>query len=66
MRRKEFGLWTEYSWKDYYEQVKYFGLGLLTLGFKKGDKLAIIGDNDPEWYWAELGAMSVGGIAFGI
>lgn len=66
MRRKEFGLWTEYSWKDYYEQVKYFGLGLLSLGFKKGDKLAIIGDNDPEWYWAEIGALAIGGIAFGI
>ena len=66
LRRKEFGLWTEYSWKDYYDKVKYFGLGLLSLGFKKGNKLAIIGDNDPEWYWAEIGALSIGGIAFGI
>jgi len=66
MRRKEFGIWTEYTWQDYYEHVKYFGLGLLSLGFSEGDKLAVIGDNDPEWYWAELGALAVGGIVFGI
>ncbi len=66
LRRKEYGIWNEYTWKEYYEHVKYFGLGLLSFGFKPGDKLAIIGDNDPEWYWAEIGAQAVGGIAFGI
>ena len=66
LRRKDLGIWNEYTWKDYYEHVKYFGLGLLSLGFKPGDKLAIIGDNDPEWYWAEIGAQAVGGIPFGI
>ena len=66
MRRKDLGIWNEYTWKDYYEQAKYFALGLRNYGFREGDKLAIIGDNDPEWYWAELGALSVGGIAFGI
>jgi long-chain acyl-CoA synthetase len=66
MRRKEFGIWTEYTWKDYYTHVKYFALGLLSLGFRQGDKIAIIGDNDPEWYWAELAALSLRGVAFGI
>jgi len=66
MRRKEFGIWTEYTWDDYYNHVKYFALGLLSLGFKKGDKLAIIGDNDPEWYWAEMSALAIRGVAFGI
>ena len=66
LRRKNLGIWNEYSWNDYFEHVKYFGLGLLSLGFKSGDKIVIIGDNDPEWYWAELGAQAVGGIPFGI
>jgi long-chain acyl-CoA synthetase len=66
MRRKEYGLWTEYTWKDYYTHVKDFALGLVALGFEPGSKLAIIGDNDPEWYWAELAALSVRGVAFGV
>jgi len=66
LREKEFGIWQEYSWKDYYEHVKDFSLGLECLGFQKGDKLAIIGDNRPEWVWAELAAQSVGGIPLGI
>ena len=66
LREKEFGVWQQYSWKDYYEHVKNFSLGLESLGFKRGDKLAIIGDNRPEWVWAELAAQSIGGIPLGI
>ena len=66
LREKEFGVWQEYTWEDYYEHVKNFALGLHSLGFKKGDKLAIIGDNRPEWVWAELAAQSLGGIPLGI
>jgi long-chain acyl-CoA synthetase len=66
LREKEFGIWQEYSWESYYEHVKNFSLGLECLGFKKGDKLAIIGDNRPEWLWAELAAQSLGGVPLGI
>ena len=52
IRDKDFGLWQEYTWKDSYEKVKYFCLGLTTLGFEPEDKVAVIGDNEPEWYWA--------------
>ena len=66
LREKEYGIWQEYTWKDYYEHVKDFALGLHTIGFKKGDKLAIIGDNRPEWVRAELAAQSLGGVPLGI
>ena len=66
MREKEFGIWQSYTWKDYYEHVKYFSLGLHQLGFRKGDKLAIIGDNRPEWIWAEMAAQCLGGAPAGI
>ncbi|MBU2547327.1 MAG: AMP-binding protein [Proteobacteria bacterium] len=66
MREKEFGIWQDYTWQDYYEHVKHFALGLWTLGFRKGDKLAIIGDNRPEWVWAEVAAQSLGGAPLGI
>ena len=66
MARKDYGIWIEYTWKDYYENVKYFSLGMMELNFKKGDKLSILGENNPEWYWAALGAQSASGTAVGI
>ena len=65
-KRKDLGIWNEYTWKDYYEHVKYFSLGLISLGFKPVDRIAIIGDNDPEYYWAELAAQSARGSSVGI
>ncbi|GAB6061992.1 AMP-binding protein [Deferrisoma palaeochoriense] len=66
MREKEFGIWQPYTWKDYYEHVKYFCLGLVSMGLQKGDTISIIGDNRPEWLWAELAAQSAGAIGIGI
>ena len=66
MRRKDLGLWYEYTWKDSYESVKYFFYGLLSLGLKPQDKVAIIGENDPEWYWSEYAAQAAHAIPFGI
>ncbi len=66
LREKEFGIWQEYTWKEYYTRVKHFALGLISLGLKKGDKVSIIGDNRPEWVMAELAAQSVGAVPLGI
>jgi long-chain acyl-CoA synthetase len=63
---KNRGIWRRYSWRDYYETVKYFSLGLISLGFKPGDVVCIIGDNEPEWFWSEFAAQASGGIATGI
>ncbi|PIU57568.1 MAG: AMP-binding protein, partial [Chloroflexi bacterium CG07_land_8_20_14_0_80_51_10] len=51
---------------EYYENVKYLGLGLLSLGLERGDKVCIIGDNGPQWYWADLASQAVGGVPVGI
>ena len=66
MRKKDFGIWNPYTWEDCYSNIKYFALGLKTLGFKSGDKISIVGDNDPEWYWSELAAQALGGVAVGL
>ena len=65
IRKKEFGIWNEYSWKDFYENVKLFSLGLISLGLEREDKVAIIGDNAPEWLYAELATQAAGGISLG-
>jgi len=63
---KEFGVWHRYSWEDYYHNVKYFSLGLISLGLEKGDVVCIIGDNEPEWFWGEFAVQAAGGTATGI
>ncbi|MBW2614694.1 MAG: AMP-binding protein [Deltaproteobacteria bacterium] len=62
MREKEFGVWLPYTWQDYHDNVKYLCLGMVSLGLKKGDKVAMIGDNRPEGVWAEMAAMCAGAI----
>ena len=66
MRHKHNGIWVPYTWKDYYLNVKHLALGLLSLGFEPGDKVLIIGDNAPEWYYAELAAQANRGISVGM
>ncbi|MFC1965605.1 AMP-binding protein [Chloroflexota bacterium] len=66
MCMKKFGVWQKYSWKDYYENVKYFSLGLISLGLERGDVVCIIGDNEPEWFWGEYATQAAGGIVTGI
>ena len=66
MRVKEFGIWQTYTWEDYYEKAKYFSLGLISLGLEWGDKVSILGENKPEWYWAELATQAAGGVVVGI
>jgi len=66
LRRKDRGIWKGYTWKDYCNHVKHFSLGLISLGFKPGDRIAIIGDNDPEYYWAEIASQAARGSSVGI
>jgi long-chain acyl-CoA synthetase len=66
MRHKHRGIWQPYTWKDYYLNVKKLALGLLSLGFEPGDKLIIIGNNAPQWYYAELAAQANHGASVGM
>jgi long-chain acyl-CoA synthetase len=63
MREKEFGVWLPITWHDYLENVKYLALGLISLGLKDGDKVAMIGDNRPEGLWAEMATLCARGVA---
>lgn len=66
LREKEFGIWQSVTWQQYLEHVRDFSLGLISLGLKPGETLGIIGDNRPEWVYAELAAQAAGAIPFGI
>jgi long-chain acyl-CoA synthetase len=62
---KGFGRWNSYTW-NYYDYVRKTGLGLQKLGLKKGDAIALIGDNIPEMLFTAIGAQAVGGISAAI
>ena len=62
IREKDLGIWQSYTWRDYLERSRRIALGLASLGFARGDKTAIIGDNRPELYWAILATQALGGV----
>jgi long-chain acyl-CoA synthetase len=66
LREKDFGYWNNYTWNDFYDRVGKVALGLDKLGIKKGDKLALIGDNIPELIFMAIGAQSIGAVSAGI
>ncbi|MHB2268032.1 AMP-dependent synthetase/ligase [Aliihoeflea sp. PC F10.4] len=59
-RHKKRGIWREYSFADVLERVRAFALGLDSMGVKRGETVAIIGENEPENFWSELAAQSLG------
>ncbi|HYM30081.1 MAG TPA: AMP-binding protein [Candidatus Cybelea sp.] len=63
IREKTLGIWQSFTWAEYWENVRDFALGLAAHGFKRGDKLSVIGDNRPRLYWAQLAAQCLGGTA---
>jgi long-chain acyl-CoA synthetase len=63
MREKDRGIWQAWTWRDYETQVRDFALGLAALGFARGDRLSVIGDNRPRLYAAQVAAQSLGGVS---
>ena len=57
---KKNGTWVKYSTDDYIQNSYYFSYGLLGLGFKRGDKIATVSNNRPEWNITDMGMMQVG------
>ena len=59
-RHKRFGIWHEFSWREVHEHVRDFALGLHDLGLQRGGVVLVIGENEPEHFWAEYAAQSLG------
>ncbi|GJQ09257.1 hypothetical protein GpartN1_g1048.t1 [Galdieria partita] len=65
-RRSQDGTWYKWTWKQYGEQVVKTASGLLALGFGYGDHVTILSANCPEWLFADLATMCLGGSTAGI
>ena len=63
IREKTRGVWQTLTWTGYRDQMRDFALGLAAIGFKRGDKLSVVGDNRPQLYIAQLAAQVLGGIS---
>jgi long-chain acyl-CoA synthetase len=61
-REKDYGIWQSWSWAEVAAEVEALACGLKAMGFRRGDKLAIIGDNRPRLYWAIAAAQALGGV----
>ncbi len=61
-REKDYGIWHSWSWAEVAAEVEALACGLSAMGFRRGDKLAIIGDNRPRLYWAIAATQALGGV----
>lgn len=61
-REKEFGIWQSWTWAETRKEIDNLALGLLELGVREGDFIAIIGANRPHLYWSIVAAQSLGAV----
>jgi len=66
MREKSFGIWESFSWADYGRKAREIGMGLLSLGLKRGDVCSVLSDNNKEWLFSDMGIMGCGGVTSGV
>ncbi len=62
LRRKILGVWQTWTWSQTAAEVQNLACGLAAIGFKRGDKLAIMGDSRPRLFFAMNAAHCLGGI----
>ena len=66
LQEKRYGIWQALSWAEWERRVRLFAQGLAAMGFRRGEALAILGDNRFEWVISELAAQSLGGVSVGL
>ena len=59
---KRGGAWQTTTWQQAYEQASDLAHGLLAVGMKPGDKVAILGGTREEWTLSDLGLLLAGGV----
>ena len=59
MRERDRGIWQEYRWGEYLDQVLGAAAGLEALGVAPGDNVLVVGDNRPALYFGMLGAIAL-------
>lgn len=66
LREKDFGIWQEVSWADYWNYAELVGHALLALGIETGDRIAVHSENRREWLYSDIGAIAVRATTVGL
>lgn len=66
VREQQFGIYAEHTWAEYSHDIESFACGLLRLGIRPGDTVAIMGDPSYLWMVTDAAIISVGAVSFGI
>ena len=62
LREKDLGIWQTWTWAQVAAEVRKLAAGLHASGFKRGDHLAIVGENRPRLYFAMMATQCLGGV----
>jgi long-chain acyl-CoA synthetase len=62
IREKDLGIWQTWTWREFADEVRALACGLAAHDFKRGDHLALVGDNRPRIYAAMCAAQCLGGV----
>jgi long-chain acyl-CoA synthetase len=60
VEKKMGGIWHSATWNEYYDRSRAFGLGLVSLGLRKGNAVSILSENRLEWLYADMGSLGIG------
>ncbi|HEX5542052.1 MAG TPA: AMP-binding protein [Micromonospora sp.] len=66
LQEKRYGIWQPLTWAQYARRVHDLAYGLAELGIRRGDIVAVLGDNRPEWLITELAAQCLGAAVIGV
>jgi long-chain acyl-CoA synthetase len=66
MREKDFGIWQEITWSQYWQSVLDAAHGLLALGVYEGDRVSIHSEDRPEWVILDMATVAVRAITVGL
>lgn len=59
---KEEGAWKKYSIQEYIDSSTHLAYALLNAGIQKGDRIATISNNRPEWNFIDMAVLMAGGV----
>ncbi len=60
------GVWHGITWDEYYMSAKEAGLGLYSLGVRKGDRVSLLCTNRLEWIISDMGIIGIGAVTIPI
>src|SRR3970040_740622 len=66
MREKDFGIWQEISWAQFWQSVLDAAQGLLALGVYEGDRVSIPSEDRPEWVILDMANVAIRAITVGL